>query len=86
MGPPNEKRRPRRTAVPKAADQSDAHHDTSSSVAQREASLRVHSAAVALDAVDTGTWPPEVEVIDGCVALLQAASRWQLVAELSAVT
>jgi hypothetical protein len=44
--PPNEKRRPRRSAVPKAADQSDvSEDDTSCSVAQREdAELAAHIA------------------------------------------
>jgi hypothetical protein len=56
-----------------------------SSTAEREAALRVHAVAVVLDAVDAGIWQLEVGIVDGAVALLEAASRWALVAELETV-
>jgi hypothetical protein len=57
----------------------------SSTPAAREAVDRVHAVRVVLDAVDEGVWPLELGIVDGAVALLEAASRWQLLAELEAV-
>ena len=54
-------------------------------VAELEAALRVHAVAVALDAVDRGEWELDGNIIDGTIALLEAAARWQLVAELDRV-
>jgi hypothetical protein len=53
-----------------------------SSIAEREAALRVHAVAVVLDAVDRGDWETSGDIIDASIALLEIASRWQLVAEL----
>jgi hypothetical protein len=50
--------------------------------AGREVGDRLHSAAVVLAAIDSGAWPATVEILDALVALLESASRWQLVAEL----
>jgi hypothetical protein len=50
--------------------------------AGREVVDRLRSAMVVLSAIDAGTWPATVEIIDGVAALLEAAARWQLVAEL----
>jgi hypothetical protein len=52
------------------------------STAEREAALRIHAVAVVLDALDRGEWPLDGNVIDGAIALLETAARWQLVAEL----
>jgi hypothetical protein len=47
-----------------------------------EVAQRVHSAAVVLAAIECGAWPTTVEVIDGVAALLEQASRWQMLSEL----
>jgi hypothetical protein len=50
--------------------------------AGREVVERVASAAVVLAAMAAGTWPVDVESLDALAALLEQASRWQMVAEL----
>lgn len=56
--------------------------ESSTVVAEREAALRVRAVALVLAAVDAGEWPLEVDIVDGAIALLEAAARWALVAEL----
>jgi hypothetical protein len=52
--------------------------------ARREAEVRIASAARVLAAMAAGDWPIEVGSIDALGALLDAAGRWALVAELDA--
>jgi hypothetical protein len=75
----------KRPPVRRAAAVSPTDRHSTRTPAETEAFQRIHSAVVVLDAIDTGVWPCEVEIIDGTVAVLEAASRWQLVAELEAV-
>ena len=56
----------------------------SATLSQQEALQRVHAVTVVLAAIDSGQWRPECDVIDGAVALLQAAASWQLLAEFEA--
>jgi hypothetical protein len=77
---PRARRGPAQTAGRSAA--SSDHAERTTSDAEREALQRAHSTSVVLAAIDRGEWPVEVATLDAVAAVLAAASRWALVAEL----
>lgn len=77
-----------REGAPKGAHLTTGSNDQghrTASAAESEARCRLHSVAVVSEALADGRWELDVEVLDELGALVDAAGRWALVAELEAV-